>query len=113
LYAEVKKGNNPVLQKYYKDYCRILTTAINQAKRMIYKKQVSDSTNKITTTWNTINREVRKKARKDNIQILCTEGKNTTNLNTTVEAFNNYFNRIADSIHNQIKKNGTNRNNIS
>jgi Notch-like protein len=34
-------------------------------------------------------------------------------LNTIVEAFNNYFNRIADSIHNQIKENGTNRNNIS
>jgi di/tripeptidase len=29
--------------------------------------------------------------------------KNTTNLNSIVEAFNNYFNRIADSIHNQIK----------
>ena len=50
---------------------------------------------------------MRKKARKDNIQT-CIEGKKTTNLKTIVEAFNNYFNRIANSIHNQIKINGTN-----
>jgi hypothetical protein len=74
---------------------------INQAKRMINEKQISDSTNKIRTTWNIINRKVRKKSRKDNIQTLCIEGKNTISLNTIVEAFNNYFSRIADSIHNQ------------
>jgi transcriptional/translational regulatory protein YebC/TACO1 len=75
---------------------------------MTYENQIRDSTNKIRTTWNIINREVCKKAKKDkkdNIQTLCTEGKNTTNLNIIVEAFNNYFNRIAASIHNQSKEN--------
>lgn len=52
LYAEVKIRKNPVLQKYYKDYGKILTTVINQAKRMTYEKQIRDSTNKIRTTWN-------------------------------------------------------------
>jgi hypothetical protein len=36
LYLEVKRTNNPVLLKYYKDYCRILHTVVNQAKRITY-----------------------------------------------------------------------------
>jgi hypothetical protein len=55
-----KKGNNPVLLKYYNDYFRILTAVINQTKRMTYEKQIRDTSNKIITTWNIIHREVRK-----------------------------------------------------
>jgi hypothetical protein len=101
------------MREYYKDYWRILTAVINQAKRMTYEKQIRDSSNKIWTTWNIIHRQVCKKVNKENIQTLCIEGKNTTDLNTIVEAFSNYYNRIADSIHNQIKERGANRNNIS
>jgi hypothetical protein len=49
---------------------------------MTYEKQIWDPSNKIRTTWNIIHREVRKKVSKDNIQTLCIEGKNTTDLNT-------------------------------
>jgi hypothetical protein len=66
LYDEVKKStsNNPVLSKYYTDYCRILTAAIKQVKRMNYENQIRNSTNKIRITWNIIKSEVHKKARK-------------------------------------------------
>jgi dynactin complex subunit len=80
---------------------------INQAKIMTYENQIKNSTNKIRTTWNVINSEVHKKAIKDNIQTLHIEGKNINNLKIIMEAFNNYFSRIADSIHDQIKEDGT------
>jgi hypothetical protein len=35
------------------------------------------------------------------------EGKNIKNLKIITEAFNNYFSRVADSIHDQIKEDGT------
>jgi hypothetical protein len=105
LYTEVK-NNNSELRQYYKDYCRILTAVINQAKRMTYDKQIRNFTNKIRTTWKIIDSEIHKKAKKDNIQILHIEGKNTNNLNIIVDAFNNYFNKIADNFHNRIKQDG-------
>jgi hypothetical protein len=101
LYLETKRTNNPVLLKYYKDYCRILSKVVNQAKRITYEKRVRDSKNITKATWNIINTEICKKARKtkDNIKALCIQGKRTTNLNTIVDAFNNYFIKIADNIH--------------
>jgi flagellar basal body P-ring protein FlgI len=77
---------------------------INLAK-MTYEKQIRNSKNKVRTTWNLINREVRKKVTKENIQTLNIEGKNYTNLNTIVEVFNRYFSGVADTIHKQIKEN--------
>jgi hypothetical protein len=44
--------------------------------------------NKTRTTWNLINREVRRKVMKENIQILNIEGRNDSNLNIIVEVFN-------------------------
>jgi hypothetical protein len=52
---------------------------INIAKKMTYEKQIRNSENKVRTTWNLINREVRKKVMKENIQTLSIEGKNYTN----------------------------------
>jgi hypothetical protein len=114
LYLETKRTNNPVLLKYYKDYCRILNMVVNQAKRITYEKQLRDSKNITKTTWNIINTEVCKKARKskDNINALCIQGKRTTNLKTIVDAFNNYFIKIADNIHSQRKENDTNTTNL-
>jgi histidinol dehydrogenase len=86
---------------------------IKQAKRMNYENQIRNSTNKIRITWNIIKSEVHKKDGKDNIQTLNIEGKTINNMKTVVEAFNNYFNKIADSIHKQIKEDGTNSKMIS
>jgi hypothetical protein len=72
---------------------------------MTYERQIRNSKNKVRTTWNLINREVRNKVMKENTQKLNTEGKNDTNLNNIVEEFNKYFSGVADTIHKQIKEN--------
>jgi hypothetical protein len=93
------------LLKHYKDYCNILTKVINQAKRMSCNKQILNSANRIRTTWKIINREIHKKVKKDSIQTICIDGRNTNNLYNIVEAFNSDFKKIADNIHNKIKAN--------
>jgi hypothetical protein len=105
LYSEVRKSNTPLLLKHYKDYCNILTKDINQAKRMSYNKQILNSTNRIRTTCKIINGEIHEKVKRDCIQTICTDGRNTNNLYNIVEAFNTYFKKIADNIHNKIKAN--------
>jgi hypothetical protein len=77
----------------------VLTKVINLAKKMTYEKQTRNSKNRVRTTWNLINREVRKKVMKENIQTL------NTNLNNIVEVCNKYFSEVADTIHKQIKEN--------
>jgi hypothetical protein len=106
----MKNCNYQILKKYCKDYCRIVNRVIIQAQKMPYEQLIKDSTNKS----NIINSELGKKAHqpsKDNIQTLSTEGKKITNLNTTVEAFNSDFIRVADSILKKSKDNPTNSNN--
>jgi hypothetical protein len=66
---------------------------------------ILNSTNRIRTTWKIINREIHKKVNKDSIQTICIDGRNTNNLYNIVEAFNSYFKKIADNIHNKIKAN--------
>jgi hypothetical protein len=102
--VEVKKIKNPKICKYYKKYCKILTKVINLAKKMTYEKQIRNSKNKVRTTWNLINREVRKKVMKENIQALNIEGKNDTNLNTIVEVFNKYFSGEQIPFINKLRK---------
>jgi hypothetical protein len=72
---------------------------------MSYNKQILNSTNRIRTTWKIINREIHKKVKKESIQTICIDGRNTNNLYNIVEAFNSYFKKIAGNIHNKIKAN--------
>ena len=60
LYMELKTNNNPVLKKYYKDYCLILTKVIKEAKKMDYDKHIANSNNIMRTTWKLIDKELGK-----------------------------------------------------
>jgi hypothetical protein len=57
LYLLSKDSNDINLIKYYKQYCRILATAITEAKRSKYNYQIINSTNKMKTIWNIIKSE--------------------------------------------------------
>ena len=52
---ECRKYKNPNLDKYYKDYCRILSKVIKEAKKMEYDKHILNWTDGMKTTWNLIN----------------------------------------------------------
>jgi hypothetical protein len=50
--------NNEMKHKfYYKQYCKILTKVIKEAKKLCYKEAISKSKNKMKTTWNIIRKE--------------------------------------------------------
>jgi len=40
LYTECRKYKNPTLNKYYKDYCPILSKVIKEAKKMEYDRRI-------------------------------------------------------------------------
>jgi len=61
---ELKTNNNPVLKKYYKDYCLILTKVIKEAKKMDYDKHIANSNNIMRTTWKLIDKELGKGKKK-------------------------------------------------
>jgi len=82
--------------KHYKNYCRILTNVIREAKKQTYNDQITKSTHKIKTTWNIIKKEINKNERLND----------TTNYENTPEAFNNYFLTISENITKNISSNG-------
>jgi hypothetical protein len=108
LYDEVKKSNSPILNTYYKNYCKILTRVINKAKKMAYDKQIKYSKNKVRTTWRIINNELVKKTNREKIHSLSMEGNKISNLNNIANSFNKYFTEVADNIQKHIKENGPN-----
>ena len=58
LYLLTKNSNDDSLKNYYKQYCKILTTVIGETKYCMYNNQLTNSTNKIRTTWNIIKAEM-------------------------------------------------------
>jgi len=57
---KLRNNNNPVLRKYFKDYCRILSKVIKEAKRMEYDRYILNSNNVKRTSWKLINKELGK-----------------------------------------------------
>jgi hypothetical protein len=51
LYLKLRNSNNPALKKYLKDYCRILSKVINEAKRLDYDRQILNSNNALRMSW--------------------------------------------------------------
>jgi hypothetical protein len=99
---ELKKNNNPVLKKYFKDYCRILTKVIKEAKRMEYDRHILNSNNLMRTSWKLINKELGKDRKIHRFQSLNINGMSTTNHQTIANAFNKHFTNIPTMISQNI-----------
>jgi hypothetical protein len=54
LYLISRNSNDPIIKNYYKAYCKILTKSINEAKWSYYNKHISNSNNRIRSTWNVV-----------------------------------------------------------
>ena len=93
LHLYTRSSNDTSLKKHYKQYCKILTNVIKEAKRYTYNNQINKSNNKIKTTWNIIKKETNRHKRL----------KNLTNYNNTPEDFNNYFLTVSKNILKNIK----------
>ena len=97
LYLLTKNSNDDNFKNYYKQYCKTLTTVIGEAKCCMYNNQLTNSTNKIRTTWNIIKAETnRSKGPLNTI---------TNNSLNSPEAYNRYFlsfpKNIIDGIRNK------------
>ena len=64
LYLKLRDNNNPHLKKHYKDYCRILSKVIKEAKKMEYDRLILNSNNVMRTSWKLINKELGKDCKK-------------------------------------------------
>jgi hypothetical protein len=96
LYKELKNNNNnATLASYYRDYPKILSRVIREAKITENDKLIPNSHNKVKTTWSIINNESKKKKKRGEIQALNVENKEITDQQTIAETFNEYFIAIA------------------
>jgi hypothetical protein len=99
-YVTSRNSDNLAIKKYYKDYCKILTEVIKEAKKLYYDKQIINSNNKMKKTWDIITLETHRKTNNGEIQSLKIEDKYITNQRSIAEVFNTYFLSIADNIKN-------------
>jgi hypothetical protein len=92
LYKELKNNNNnnATLASYYKDYAKILSRVIREAKITENDQLILNSHNKLKTTWGIINKESGKNKKRGKIQHLKVESKEITDQQTVAETFNEY-----------------------
>jgi hypothetical protein len=77
-----------------------LSNVIRAAKKLYYNRLISNSDNKVRTTWNIIKTVTGRKLKNHGIQTLNIDGKLTDDHNTIVESLNNYCLTVADKINN-------------
>jgi hypothetical protein len=119
LYLKLRNNNNPALKKYFKDYCRILSKVINEAKRLDYDRQILNSNNALRMSkW--INKEFGRDCKNHGVQSLDINGRSITNHQIIANAFNNHFTTFPITISRKINTtncfattSGNNQNNIS
>ena len=76
------------LKYYYKTYCSILASVIKEAKNLHYNQSISNSSNKMKTTWSIIKSDTGRKISNAG-QFLNIDGKLTDNHDVVTDSFNN------------------------
>jgi len=60
LFTACRNNNNQDLLKNYKNYCKIQSAVIKEAKKLNYADKIKKASNKNKTIWNIINLESNK-----------------------------------------------------
>jgi hypothetical protein len=79
LCTELINNNNHFLQKYFKAYCRILSTVIKEAKGMEFDRPILYSNNIMRSAWKLINKELGNDHKNHGIQSVNVNGRSTSN----------------------------------
>jgi hypothetical protein len=111
LFSLTRNNNNTAIKQYYKDYCKILTKVIKEAKRLTLNKRIFQSHNKIKTTWNIINESLGKQQPLQTIQKLNIDGTQLTNQQDIANALNKHFSNVKNSVSNGDKLDNMKHNN--
>jgi hypothetical protein len=86
-----RNTDNPELVRYYKKYCKILSDIIKLAKKHYYNKLITNSNNKIKTTWGIIRSVTNAKSSKNVISSVSKDEKLYNKPQIMANIFNNYF----------------------
>jgi hypothetical protein len=107
LYLLRKTTNNTLLlHRYYKKYCKTLTSTIQLAKKLHYNKLISESTDKTKTAWSVIHSLTNRRVRNNERTMLNIDGKIVQNPQTLAETFNKYFSHtVEESVIKTMKQN--------
>jgi hypothetical protein len=62
-----RNTDNPELVRYYKKYCKILSDIIKLAMKHYYNKLITNSKNKVKTTWGIIKSSTNAKPSTSNV----------------------------------------------
>jgi hypothetical protein len=105
LYLLYRNNNDINVKSYYKSYCRILSSVINAAKRLYYDGLITNSKNKIKTTWNIVKSVTGKKFENKSPRSVCINGALTENHQVTADSFQSHFLWTADEVVSNINNN--------
>jgi Notch-like protein len=97
LHIFCRNVKSPILNAYYKKYCRILREVIKVTKRTHYNKLIVNSNNKSKTIWNTVNNETGKHNNIHDPPPLIMNGEKCKNSQNIANAFNLYFDTMMDN----------------
>ena len=98
LYLKVRDNNEMKHKLYYKQYCKISTNVIKEAKKLYYREAISKSKNKMKTTRNIIRKETSKSNNESNISSIRIKDQVVYIQITIANELNSYFSNIAVSI---------------
>jgi len=87
LHLLTRNNEDANIKNFYKQYCKILTNVIKEAKRSMYNNQINNSANKIKATWNIVKAETNRLQRPS-----------ANKYQNSLDTFNNYFLSIANKI---------------
>jgi hypothetical protein len=93
-----RHSNDVNLKIYLKQYSKILSKVILAAKKLHYNSIISNSDNKMKSTWKIINGERGKIKRDKSIQCLVFENRQVRSQKEIANIFNKYFLSVTDSI---------------
>jgi hypothetical protein len=86
-----RDSNNSKLKAHYKSYCLILSKVIEAAKQLYYNNKISESNNKVKTTWDIIKMETGNNHTKRDTLLVNIDNRLITNQQSIANFFNTYF----------------------
>jgi hypothetical protein len=109
LYLTYRNNN---LKKYYKKYCKILTTYYC-SKKLHYNKLLLNSNNNTKTTWNIVKSITNNKNTYKTTSFMNINDKPSCNPLAFTNAFNSYFSSVAENLLNNNFTGGNTTNNTN
>jgi len=98
LYLISRHSQDPNKKTHYRRYCKVLAEVIKLAKRKHYNNLLTNSVNRIKTTWNIINENINNRHEKQDILSINVKGVVIQNNQSIANIFISYYSLVAKQI---------------